>query len=36
LFLPWFHCELNPIERLWGYGKYHMCTSLAHVVYALP
>jgi len=24
LFLPHFHCELNPIEMLWGYGKHHM------------
>ena len=36
LFLPQFHCELNPIEMLWGYGKYCTCTSLAHMVHALP
>jgi len=28
LFLPCFHCELNPIEMLWGYGKYRMHISL--------
>jgi hypothetical protein len=27
LFLPCFHCELNPIEMLWGYGKY--CTHIS-------
>jgi hypothetical protein len=25
LFLPQFHCELNAIEMLWGYGKYCAC-----------
>ena len=35
LFLPWFHCELNVIEMLWGYAKYcacriHSCMLHAH------
>ncbi len=25
LFLPWFHCELNVIEMLWGYAKFCVC-----------
>jgi hypothetical protein len=29
LFLPRFHCELNPIEMLWGYGKYRTHLSCA-------
>ena len=28
LFLLWFHCELNPIEMLWGYGKFRAHLSL--------
>jgi hypothetical protein len=26
LFLPRFHCELNPIKMLWGYAEYRACT----------
>ena len=28
LFLLQFHCELNPIEMLWGYGKYCACMHI--------
>ena len=33
LFLPKFHCELNPIERVWGYPN-HYCR--AHTNFTLP
>lgn len=27
LFLPKFHCELNPIKMVWGQAKCHGCSS---------
>lgn len=27
LFIPKLHCELNPVERVWGQAKFtRMCT----------
>ena len=27
LFLPKFHCELNPLKMVWGRSKYHYCLN---------
>jgi hypothetical protein len=33
LFLPKFHCELNPIKLVWGYAKYReLLFSLNHLI----
>ena len=35
LFLPQFHCELNPIEMLWGYRKHCVCySSFSHMMHS--
>ena len=34
LFLPQFHCELNAIEMLWGYAKYHACCIHARMLHS--
>jgi hypothetical protein len=31
MFLLKFHCELNPIEMLWGYAKYHKFLFQFHI-----
>ena len=33
MFLPKFHCELNPIEMLWGFMKYSKYSHLSVTVY---
>jgi len=35
MFLPKFHCELNPIEMLWGFMKYCEYLHLSGTVYIL-
>ena len=33
IFIPKYHCELNPIERVWGHAKQYTCT---HCDYSFP
>ena len=35
MFLPKFHCKLNPIEMLWGFMKYSKYSHLSVTVYIL-
>ena len=40
MFLPKFHCEINPIEKCWSQAKRYTCANtnytIAHLRHIIP